>query len=525
MKHLEPTRTTIDFDMNIIVRRESISSRSTPGSSPQANPEGRSIRWQTVRRRRLCCVRANNGTEKQALLLSTMAGRSGRRGELVLPEERESFLESLKKETEESWLSADDDEEEEPSPEEREGIDGPIQFEASGKTRKRSSRRTSRRSSPLKEFSSLSKQRGNDGCLVCGKDDDHNNLMFCDKCQGQYHLYCLDPPLPAVPTGDWFCKACKATLPKIDDDLEKLVCALPPRYTERFGEIVWAQGGVGFGFWPAVIYDPRFTTGNARDLARKHLGRKHLVYFLECHMAPFSVLGDSKLCEWECGLAEDYHLGKAAHGHGKSRGTAFRQALHIACLEEGKPISKRMVWYHSGYEASPTEHVPLSPVPVKVRKKRGRTEEKDDEKKSRRKKKEKNGTPATLGSAERQNLQRTLDLHSGNKEIESLTEVYCRVIKREMDESGDDVDERLGFVTLESDKATFLDARLTIQDEMDPDSLPTDKWKFYLPSLGTVSNRQEQRLGPVAGFLRKAFDAKLGDGSVENPFHLVIVNT
>lgn len=43
------------------------------------------------------------------------------------------------------------------------------------------------------------------GCLTCGTDDDHANLMLCEGCNDEYHTYCLDPPLRSVPTGDWFC--------------------------------------------------------------------------------------------------------------------------------------------------------------------------------------------------------------------------------------------------------------------------------------------------------------------------------
>jgi hypothetical protein len=42
---------------------------------------------------------------------------------------------------------------------------------------------------------------------------------------------------------------------KDDDGLDSLVNALPPSYTSRFGEIVWAAGGNGFGWWPACIYE------------------------------------------------------------------------------------------------------------------------------------------------------------------------------------------------------------------------------------------------------------------------------
>jgi hypothetical protein len=93
------------------------------------------------------------------------------------------------------------------------------------------------------------------GCLFCGVDDDHANLLLCEGCNAEYHTYviycfctdcgsggrsldcvpfqcliffffvrdycpafewtcvlfpyriryCLDPPLRAVPTGDWYC--------------------------------------------------------------------------------------------------------------------------------------------------------------------------------------------------------------------------------------------------------------------------------------------------------------------------------
>jgi PHD-finger len=43
------------------------------------------------------------------------------------------------------------------------------------------------------------------GCLACGQDDDHAHLLLCEGCNDEYHTYCLDPPLTAVPTDDWFC--------------------------------------------------------------------------------------------------------------------------------------------------------------------------------------------------------------------------------------------------------------------------------------------------------------------------------
>lgn len=43
------------------------------------------------------------------------------------------------------------------------------------------------------------------GCLSCGEDDDHANILLCEGCNDEYHTYCLDPPLRSVPTGDWYC--------------------------------------------------------------------------------------------------------------------------------------------------------------------------------------------------------------------------------------------------------------------------------------------------------------------------------
>jgi hypothetical protein len=102
--------------------------------------------------------------------------------------------------------------------------------------------------------------------------------------------------------------------------------------------------GNGFGWWPAFIYDPRFTVGSARNLARKNLGRRHLVYFFECHDAPFACLTTSKITKWEDGLMDDFHLGKTARSAGKARTQSFQQALQAATIELAKPIEMRMDW-------------------------------------------------------------------------------------------------------------------------------------------------------------------------------------
>lgn len=44
------------------------------------------------------------------------------------------------------------------------------------------------------------------GCQGCGLDDDHANLLLCETCETEMHIYCLTPPLASVPEDDWFCR-------------------------------------------------------------------------------------------------------------------------------------------------------------------------------------------------------------------------------------------------------------------------------------------------------------------------------
>mmetsp|Transcript_23013 Transcript_23013/g.45496 ORF Transcript_23013/g.45496 Transcript_23013/m.45496 type:complete len:2218 (-) Transcript_23013:218-6871(-) len=49
-----------------------------------------------------------------------------------------------------------------------------------------------------------------DCCFQCGVDNCHDSMIMCDGCPSQYHIYCLTPPLDAVPSEDWFCPVCVA---------------------------------------------------------------------------------------------------------------------------------------------------------------------------------------------------------------------------------------------------------------------------------------------------------------------------
>lgn len=45
-------------------------------------------------------------------------------------------------------------------------------------------------------------------CRECGRGDMESELLICEGCDACYHIFCLDPPLRSIPTGDWKCPEC-----------------------------------------------------------------------------------------------------------------------------------------------------------------------------------------------------------------------------------------------------------------------------------------------------------------------------
>lgn len=48
------------------------------------------------------------------------------------------------------------------------------------------------------------------GCYICKDNKKQELILLCDGCEGEFHTFCVDPPLSKVPQGSWFCPSCKA---------------------------------------------------------------------------------------------------------------------------------------------------------------------------------------------------------------------------------------------------------------------------------------------------------------------------
>eukprot|EP00667_Euglena_gracilis_P010553 EG_transcript_10746 len=55
----------------------------------------------------------------------------------------------------------------------------------------------------------LARRQENVPCVGCGGRGQAERSVLCDGCDAAYHIFCLTPPLRAIPDGDWFCPKCK----------------------------------------------------------------------------------------------------------------------------------------------------------------------------------------------------------------------------------------------------------------------------------------------------------------------------
>lgn len=97
-------------------------------------------------------------------------------------------------------------------------------------------------------------------------------------------------------------------------------------------------------------------------------------------------------------------------------------------------------------------------------------------------------------------------------------ELYCKVFQQHSSKEMVQV----GFVVLNGSNPTFAHAREVILEELVPDMLSEDMvWKFVVPTLGKVSQKQEQLFGPLMN--NTLADGGSSLGTLQHPFSLVIV--
>ncbi|KAG7398086.1 PHD and RING finger domain-containing protein 1 [Phytophthora boehmeriae] len=53
-------------------------------------------------------------------------------------------------------------------------------------------------------------------CEVCKVSENEGQIILCDGCDAEFHIYCLNPPLPAIPDGDWWCPKCSTSRTEAD---------------------------------------------------------------------------------------------------------------------------------------------------------------------------------------------------------------------------------------------------------------------------------------------------------------------
>ncbi|KAI9310827.1 PLU-1-like protein-domain-containing protein [Dichotomocladium elegans] len=76
------------------------------------------------------------------------------------------------------------------------------------------------------EPSEISNDIGSQACEVCHCGDNENEILLCDGCDRGYHLYCLSPPLTAVPKSDWFCVKCLTSAGRDDSHEDRPLYSL-----------------------------------------------------------------------------------------------------------------------------------------------------------------------------------------------------------------------------------------------------------------------------------------------------------
>jgi hypothetical protein len=88
-------------------------------------------------------------------------------------------------------------------------------------------------------------------CEVCLMATDGAIMLLCDGCGSGWHMYCLSPPLTAVPDGVWVCPSCEAAgVDKASVELRAAAApAQPVTYTMRPGDHMELDGRQIYQLW------------------------------------------------------------------------------------------------------------------------------------------------------------------------------------------------------------------------------------------------------------------------------------
>jgi hypothetical protein len=305
-------------------------------------------------------------------------------------------------------------------------------------------------------------------------------------------------------------------------------------------------------------------------LARKNLGKRHLIYFFECNDAPFTCLGDSRLTKWEAGFIEEYDLGKTAKSGNKNKAVLFEKALSLAQMENERPIELRMDWNH---QTEPQLKIPKAKAPMSSPSSQPNAEN-HLKKKQKIQAADQRSTMTTASATGNDNNsavnRKSINVAQGSL-IESSEDgpLVCKILRRlpagasnPPGTAGLEFSMNVGFVTLPSrQRATFADIRKAAERDLDDDCFHSAeeeseksgkkcRWKFYVPKLGKslsplyprnfskyltvlfslpivgpVSIKQEKTLGPVLEFLKTtSHDGLLGNGTALSPLKIVFMD-
>ena len=106
--------------------------------------------------------------------------------------------------------------------------------------------------------SEFSASEDDTACDVCGMTSSAPVMLLCDTCDHGFHLYCLSPPLPRVPSGQWLCSKCT------------IACA-PSQLRMRAHRMQGVWTTLALSVLPSVTCPPRVWPPEIPTIAPLHL--------------------------------------------------------------------------------------------------------------------------------------------------------------------------------------------------------------------------------------------------------------